>query len=79
GASAGLAAGFAVWAYTMLLPSLAGSECVWHDLVRDGPFGLAALRPTALLGIDLPPLTHGVVWSLAVNVAAYIGFSLLRP
>lgn len=79
GASAGLAAGFAVWAYTLLLPSLAGSEGVWHDLVRDGPFGLAALRPTALLGIDLPPLTHGVVWSLAVNVAAYIGFSLLRP
>ena len=36
------------------------------------------LRPQALLGLELHPLVHGVIWSLALNVLAYIGFSLRR-
>jgi signal transduction histidine kinase len=36
------------------------------------------LRPQALFGLDLPPLVHGVVLSLAVNIALYIGYSLAR-
>jgi signal transduction histidine kinase len=79
GASAGLAVGFAVWGYTLLLPSLALEGAFWTGFVKQGPFGLALLRPTALLGLDMPQLTHGVLWSLALNVAAYVGFSLLRP
>ncbi len=39
---------------------------------------MAFLRPQALFGIDLPPLVHGVLMSLAVNVAGYIGCSLIR-
>ena len=42
----------------------------------DGPCGLTLLRPQALFGLDLPPLVHGVIWSLALNVLAYVGFSL---
>lgn len=78
GASAGLATGFAIWAYTLLLPALV-RETSWSGLLHDGPFGLVALRPTALLGLDLPALTHGVVWSLGINVAAFVAVSLLRP
>ena len=33
------------------------------------------LRPQHLLGLDLPPLVHGVMWSLALNILAYIGVS----
>ena len=79
GASAGLVTGFAVWAYTLLLPSIAWEGGFWADLIARGPLGQALLRPTALFGADLPQLMHGVAWSLGLNVAAYVGFSLLRP
>ncbi|HEX2554564.1 MAG TPA: NahK/ErcS family hybrid sensor histidine kinase/response regulator [Microvirga sp.] len=79
GASAGLAIGFLTWAYTLLLPSLIREGVVWSDLIVAGPFGITALKPTILFGIGMPPLTHGVVWSLGLNVLAYVGFSLLKP
>src|SRR5215216_3356987 len=79
GASAGLAIGFAIWGYTLLLPSLALEGVFWTGFVKQGPFGLALLKPTALMGLELPQLTHGVLWSLALNLLAYVAFSLLRP
>lgn len=79
GASAGLIAGFCAWAYTLLLPSLASGDEAWMSFVMQGPFAIEALRPTALFGTNLPELTHGVLWSLAINVMAYVLFSLLRP
>jgi Na+/proline symporter/signal transduction histidine kinase len=78
GATAALVVGILVWAYTLLLPSLA-ADTAWATLLANGPFGIAALRPTALAGLDLPQLTHGTLWSLGLNLAAYIGFSLVRP
>ena len=41
-------------------------------LLQHGPFGIEALRPQALFGADLPPLLHGVLWSLSLNIAAPI-------
>ena len=79
GASAGLIVGFLTWAYTLLLPSLVSGDGAWSGLVASGPFGMEALRPTVLFGADLPQLSHGVVWSLALNLLAYLGFSLMRP
>jgi Na+/proline symporter len=79
GASAGLMVGFATWVYTLLLPSLIRDGVVWSDLIVAGPFGIAALKPTVLFGLEMPQLTHGVVWSLGLNILAYIGFSLLKP
>ncbi|KPH82469.1 hybrid sensor histidine kinase/response regulator [Bosea vaviloviae] len=79
GAAAGLTVGIATWAYTLLMPSLAHPGSYWGEIVALGPFGKAALRPEALFGLDLPALPHGVVWSLGLNILAYIGFSLLRP
>ena len=77
GALAGLIAGIAVWFYTLLLPTFVDSGAISMNLLVDGPAGIGALRPQALFGVDLPPLAHGVVWSLAVNVIAYVVFSLL--
>ncbi|QFU15563.1 PAS domain-containing hybrid sensor histidine kinase/response regulator [Microvirga thermotolerans] len=79
GASVGLTVGFVTWAYTLLLPSLVWDGVFWSDVVVTGPFGIAALKPTALFGVDLPQLTHGVVWSLSLNILAYVVFSLWRP
>ncbi len=78
GAIAGLTVGVLVWFYTLLLPSAVGTGLVSASVITDGPFGIWFLRPTALFGLDLPQLAHGVFWSLALNIMAYIGFSLSR-
>jgi Na+/proline symporter/signal transduction histidine kinase len=78
GAMAGMTIGIMTWAYTLLVPSFADAGLVAFTLLSEGPWGIAMLRPQALFGLDLPPLLHGVVWSLSLNIIAYIGFSLTR-
>src|SRR5207245_6420601 len=78
GALAGMIVGILVWAYTLLLPSLASVGIVDQGLLSHGPWGMALLRPEALVGLDLPPLAQGVIWSLALNVLAYVVFSFGR-
>ena len=75
GAALGMTAGILVWAYTLLLPSLASPNT---SIVVDGLFGFAALRPQALFGTVAEPLNHGVMWSLAVNTLFYVLGSLSR-
>ena len=78
GALAGLLGGFAVWCYTLLLPAFARSEWLPAGLLEHGPFGMAFLNPLALFGLSgLDETTHGMLWSMTVNVAAYVGVSLL--
>ncbi|HHN66543.1 MAG TPA: hybrid sensor histidine kinase/response regulator, partial [Thermopetrobacter sp.] len=80
GAIAGIVAGFIAWAYTLLLPSFADSGWMSAAILQEGPFGIDWLRPRALFGLAADPLTHGAVWSLGLNVAAWIGVSLFtRP
>jgi signal transduction histidine kinase len=77
GAMAGLAGGFVVWAYTLLLPSFEGGFVLSAAAIEAGPFGLAALRPQALFGFGgLDPLVHSVFWSMTLNVALFVGVSL---
>jgi Na+/proline symporter/CheY-like chemotaxis protein len=78
GAIAGMTAGILIWSYTLFVPSISDAGIVSAGILTDGPWGLAYLRPQALFGLDLPPLVHGVLLSLAVNIACYIGFSLSR-
>ena len=78
GAIAGMTAGILVWGYTLLLPSISDAGIVGAGILTDGPWGLGFLRPQALFGLDLPPLVHGVLLSLAVNIACYVGCSLSR-
>ncbi|BCH27244.1 histidine kinase [Mesorhizobium sp. L-8-10] len=75
GAVLGMASGFIVWAYTLLLPSLAAPGT---PVVVDGLFGLEALRPQALFGTVAEPLNHGVMWSLAINTLFFVLGSLSR-
>jgi len=78
GAIAGMSAGILVWGYTLLLPSISDAGIVGPRILTDGPWGAGILRPEALFGIDLPPLVHGVLLSLAANIACYVGCSLIR-
>ncbi|MBT9392496.1 sensor histidine kinase [Hymenobacter sp. NST-14] len=77
GATAGLLAGFAVWFYTLVLPTMAGPGLVPASVLSQGPWGLSALRPGALLGLEgLDALSHGLFWSWLLNVGLYLGLSL---
>ncbi|MBS1176894.1 MAG: his Kinase domain protein [Proteobacteria bacterium] len=79
GALAGLGAGFAVWVYTLLLPSFAKSGWLGQDFLAHGAFGLELLRPEALFGLKgLDYLTHSLFWSLLANAGLYVTVSLWR-
>jgi Na+/proline symporter/nitrogen-specific signal transduction histidine kinase len=78
GAIAGLALGFVVWAYTLLLPSFAKSGWLPLAFVDQGWFGIALLRPQQLFGLTvLDPIAHSLFWSMLANVGGYVGISLL--
>ncbi len=77
GAYAGLLSGAAIWTWCLMLPALLQSDGAAPDWMRDGPLGLAWLRPESLFGVSgWDPLTHGVFWSLLVNVAAFVFVSM---
>ena len=77
GALAGLLAGFAVWLYTLLLPSFARSDWLPRSFLDDGPLGARLLRPEELFGLTgLDPISHGMFWSMLANVGLYVGVSL---
>src|SRR5438270_5026178 len=78
GAIGGMLVGGAVWMYTLFLPSFLDSNTAGLLMLQHGPFGIEALRPQGLLGTDLPPLLHGVLWSLSLNLLTYVVLSLAR-
>jgi Na+/proline symporter/nitrogen-specific signal transduction histidine kinase len=79
GALVGLLAGFLMWGYTLMLPSLAKSGWLNPAFLTPGPWGLSWLRPEQLMGLQgLDNLTHSLFWSLLVNLGAYVGLSLMR-
>ena len=79
GALAGLAVGFAVWLYTLLIPSFAKSGWLPLDFLEQGPFGIGLLKPQSLLGLTgLDEITHALVWSLTANVGAFLLVSSRR-
>jgi Na+/proline symporter/signal transduction histidine kinase/CheY-like chemotaxis protein len=86
GVYTGLIVGFVMWAYTLFLPTVLRSlPTEYYELsysfLMYGPFGFELLKPEALLGFEsFAPLTHGVLWSLGLNVVLYIWISrIYRP
>jgi Na+/proline symporter/signal transduction histidine kinase len=73
GAIGGMTVGILTWAYTLLLPTFAD-----NTFLTAGPWSIDWLRPQHLFGMELPPLVHGVMWSLLLNIVATIGFSTGR-
>jgi len=77
GALAGLGAGFAVWAYTLLLPSFSRSGWLPDSFLEQGPLGIELLAPEHLFGLEgMDGISHAMFWSMLVNVGLYVGVSL---
>ncbi|MBN9145192.1 MAG: hybrid sensor histidine kinase/response regulator [Novosphingobium sp. 63-713] len=71
-ARASLGAGLVLWLYTLALPPILPEG--WRVWLAAGP-----LDPLRLLGIGhAPPLVHGVLWSLGVNLAMFVAVSARR-
>ncbi len=78
GALAGLAVGFTLWVFTMLLPGLGPGVVLSQPVFDNGLFGLGLLRPQALFGIEgVDPTVHAALWSLSLNSFAFVLVSLL--
>jgi Na+/proline symporter/signal transduction histidine kinase len=79
GAIAGLLAGFAVWIYTLLLPSFAKSGWLSLDFISEGLFSIALLKPQQLFGLaGLDEISHSLFWSMLANIGCYVAVSLYR-
>jgi len=78
GVYAGVGVGFALWFYCLMLPQLVSVGVLGQEWLQSGAFGLSWLKPTALFGLELDQLSHGVFWSLGLNVLFYVGISLLH-
>jgi Na+/proline symporter/nitrogen-specific signal transduction histidine kinase len=77
GALSALVGGFAVWFYTLLLPSLAHSGFIGKRWAENGPLGISLLKPYALFGLEgLDPISHAAIWTLLTNVGLLIGVSV---
>lgn len=77
GAVAGLLAGFAIWVYTLLLPSFAKSQWIDPGFVTHGLFGIGLLKAQALFGLSgLDEISHCLFWSMLANVGVYVLVSL---
>lgn len=68
----GLMLGFAMWAYTLLLPTLLPSVWLESRFLQN-----MLLHPEHLFNLSFSsPLAHGVIWSLLLNVAGIVLGSL---
>ncbi|WP_342097863.1 PAS domain-containing hybrid sensor histidine kinase/response regulator [Salaquimonas pukyongi] len=69
GAIAGMVLGLVVWAYTLLLPTIAPEGVI---------FGLQLFSTERLIDLDLSPLANGVLWSLSFNTIGFVLGSFTR-
>ncbi len=73
GVLAGLIAGYSLWFFCLALPELQPD----HPITQSGLWNTSWLRPQNLFGTGaLDPLSHGVFWSLLVNILLFAGVSL---
>ena len=80
GAMWGLLAGFAIWFFTLVLPTLVGPERLSASILTEGLGGIAGLRPFALFGLEgMDYLSNGLFWSWFFNIGLYVGLSLADP
>jgi Na+/proline symporter/signal transduction histidine kinase len=72
GAICGLVAGFAVWCYTLLIPTLLG---VPPTGIPDPALQPYWLPSPVFLGVNVDWLTHGTLWSISANLLCYVAGS----
>ena len=80
GATVGIIAGFVVWFFTLVTPTMVTAGYLTDSFLTEGLLGVSALRPNSLLGMEgMSPISHGLFFSLTVNSFAYVFLSLLLP
>ncbi|OAD44806.1 ATP-binding protein [Polaribacter atrinae] len=73
----GIIIGFCIASYSLVLPFTLQAITGTDDFMQHGLFGVTALKPNALFGIDfLSPPAHAFFWSLTFNLMSYLVFSL---
>ncbi len=77
GAVAGMTAGSLAWSYLLLLPSISPERAIAAYFAH-GPLAIDWLGPGALVSFAPTPFVGGALLSLAVNIAAFVAFSLTR-
>lgn len=76
GAYAGMIAGSLLWFWTLIVPMLSHAGFISNQVLLNGPLGISWLRPEFLFGFEFgDPLSRGVFFSLASNIAAFVFFS----
>ncbi|MBZ5486028.1 PAS-domain containing protein [Halomonas aquamarina] len=76
GVIVGMNAGFAIWAYSLLMPAMINAGVLPAAWLAGGPLGVTWLSPTELFGLHLgDSFTNGVMLSLGVNLFCYIFIS----
>lgn len=77
GAIWGLVAGTLVWLFCLPLPTLSEVGILPVGFVEEGLFGVSALRPYALFGLEgMDKVAHGAFWSMFFNVLVYVAVSV---
>ncbi|MFM9269554.1 NahK/ErcS family hybrid sensor histidine kinase/response regulator [Halomonas elongata] len=80
GVIVGMNAGFAIWAYSLLMPDLIAAGVLPEAWLYGGPLNIGWLSPTALFGLNVgDSFTHGVMLSLGINLVSYIFVSQMTP
>lgn len=77
GALTGIIAGFLIWGFTLVFPSLVGAGQLPVSIMEEGLFGVWWLKPHQLFGLaELGPFSHALFWSMLFNTGLYVTFSL---
>ncbi|MGY6523447.1 MAG: ATP-binding protein [Mongoliitalea sp.] len=78
GATVGIIAGFVVWFFTLVTPTMVTAAYLPASFLTEGLWGISALKPYSLLGMEgMSPISHGLFFSLTVNSFAYVFLSLV--
>jgi len=78
GALLGIGAGFILWFYTLVLPTMVTSGFFPDTIMTDGPWGISFLKPYSLFGFEeMEFVSHGLFFSLSLNLIIYAAVSLL--
>jgi Na+/proline symporter len=79
GSKVGILLGMSTIVFTYLLPFFTENVLNDNKFVEQGFLGIAALKPYALLGIELlNPVNHALYWSLLFNTGAYLILSVFK-
>lgn len=77
GALIGLLVGTFFWFYTLVVPSMVRAGFLPESIVETGLMGFSALKPYSLFGLEgMDSISHGLFWSLLLNIFCYIYFSI---